>query len=321
MNFLKLMLALLGFTFATAPVSAKINNSKTISVKVLGNCEMCKARIEKAADVRGKSTAQWNEKTHLAVITFDSISTTKDEVLKRIAYAGHDNEEFLAPDEAYAKLPGCCKYQRELMKPEVKVPVSSNSMDGMNMESKSSDNVPKSEITPESKNDMPDMNMPKNETKISSTGNTGISKEYNDWLASYIAIKNAFTSDNASGASSNAEKFIELTTSLPMEKMNMDQHTEWMKVFDQLKSDALLISKAKDLSKQRSAFQSLSKNVAAVVKVFKLNDKTVYQQFCPMYNNSKGAVWVSEQSTIKNPYFGKSMPTCGNTTEVIKAKK
>lgn len=320
MNFIKLMLALLGFTFATLPLSAKVNNSKTITVKVLGNCEMCKQRIESAATVKKQATAKWDEKSHLATITFDSTATTQEEVLKRIAYAGHDNEEFLAPDETYSKLPSCCKYQRELLKPEKKSSDKDTKMEEMDMSaSNSGSQIEKSKDTPDKK-DMSDMNMPKGEVKVA-PNNMDISKSYNDWLSSYLAIKNAFTTDNATNASAGASKFIELSTNMPMDKMSMDQHMAWMKAIDKLKSDALVISQTKDINKQRSAFQSLSKNVSAIVKAFKLNDKTVYEQFCPMFNNSKGAYWISEQSSIKNPYYGKAMSTCGNTTDVIKTKK
>jgi hypothetical protein len=38
--------------------------------------------------------------------------TDVDAVLQRIAHAGYDNERYLAPDAAYAALPGCCQYER-----------------------------------------------------------------------------------------------------------------------------------------------------------------------------------------------------------------
>jgi hypothetical protein len=37
-----------------------------------------------------------------------------------------------------------------------------------------------------------------------------------------------------------------------------------------------------------------------------------------MYNNGKGASWLSETKEVKNPYMGKSMPTCGTLKEEIK---
>ncbi|MCH5690823.1 hypothetical protein LWM68_45295 [Niabella sp. W65] len=39
----------------------------------------------------------WNENTKMAEITYNSKETNPDEILKRIALAGYDNEKFLAP--------------------------------------------------------------------------------------------------------------------------------------------------------------------------------------------------------------------------------
>jgi Cu(I)/Ag(I) efflux system membrane fusion protein len=37
-----------------------------------------------------------------------------------------------------------------------------------------------------------------------------------------------------------------------------------------------------------------------------------------MANNNKGADWVSTSKEVKNPYYGQSMPTCGEVTKEIK---
>ena len=54
-----------------------------------------------------------------------------------------------------------------------------------------------------------------------------------------------------------------------------------------------------------------------LIKVSKPKD-AVYYQHCPMYNNGKGANWLSKESAIKNPYYGSQMLTCGSTVETIK---
>ena len=45
--------------------------------------------------------------------------------------------------------------------------------------------------------------------------------------------------------------------------------------------------------------------------------KTVYYQFCPMAINNKGAYWLSELKSIRNPYFGEQMMNCGETKETL----
>jgi Cu(I)/Ag(I) efflux system membrane fusion protein len=33
--------------------------------------------------------------------------------------------------------------------------------------------------------------------------------------------------------------------------------------------------------------------------------------FCPMADNQKGGSWVQKRGAVANPYFGKTMLTCG----------
>lgn len=87
--------------------------TKTESIKVYGNCETCQARIEKAAKVDGVSKANWDSKTQMLALVYDPSKTTSDDIQKKIAAVGHDTEKFKADDKAYAKLPGCCKYDRK----------------------------------------------------------------------------------------------------------------------------------------------------------------------------------------------------------------
>lgn len=91
---------------------SKMAASKTESFKVWGNCEMCKDRIESIVKEAGASAAAWDSKTKLLSVTYDPSKTNRDSLSKKIASVGHDTEKFRATDEVYAKLPGCCKYER-----------------------------------------------------------------------------------------------------------------------------------------------------------------------------------------------------------------
>jgi copper chaperone CopZ len=85
---------------------------KTESFKVWGKCEMCKTRIEKTVKAEGVTSAAWDEKTQMLTVTYDPAKTNKDELSKKLAAVGHDTEKYKAPDAVYAKLPGCCHYER-----------------------------------------------------------------------------------------------------------------------------------------------------------------------------------------------------------------
>jgi len=87
--------------------------TKTETFKVWGKCEMCEARIEKTVKAEGASAAAWDQKSQMLSVTFNPEKTSKDALSKKLASAGHDTEKFKATDEAYAKLPECCHYERQ----------------------------------------------------------------------------------------------------------------------------------------------------------------------------------------------------------------
>jgi copper chaperone CopZ len=94
-------------------LSAQIKNLKTETVKIYGNCGMCKKTIEKAANVKDIASVDWNKDTKMAVISYDSTKTNQSEILKKVALAGYDSEKIKAKSEAYDNLSECCQYKRE----------------------------------------------------------------------------------------------------------------------------------------------------------------------------------------------------------------
>lgn len=105
---------ILGLVIASSTLMAqnKSDGLKTETIKVWGNCESCKQRIEKAAKTDGVTRAVWDIKTKMLTLTYDPHKTTSEKIQKQIAAVGHDTEKFKADDKAYANLPGCCKYDR-----------------------------------------------------------------------------------------------------------------------------------------------------------------------------------------------------------------
>lgn len=86
---------------------------KNETFKVYGNCGMCEDRIENAAkEVKGVKTADWNKKDKMITLSFDDTQTDMHKIHMAIAKAGHDTEMHKADDDVYAKLHGCCQYER-----------------------------------------------------------------------------------------------------------------------------------------------------------------------------------------------------------------
>ncbi|WP_445431892.1 TonB-dependent receptor domain-containing protein [Chryseobacterium indoltheticum] len=96
---------------------------------VKGNCESCKARIEKAAKSAGANSADWSAEKQTVTLNFDSSKTSADQILKKIAEVGHDNEKYKTTDNVYKQLPGCCLYDRDIEFGEKNEKVHSNAIE------------------------------------------------------------------------------------------------------------------------------------------------------------------------------------------------
>ncbi len=94
--------------FATADTPER----DTLEIWVNGLCGMCGDRIEEAAEgTRGVHSASWDDETRILTVTYESGRLNQQRLHYRIASAGHDTREILAPDPVYDALPMCCKYR------------------------------------------------------------------------------------------------------------------------------------------------------------------------------------------------------------------
>jgi tetratricopeptide (TPR) repeat protein len=144
--------------------------------------------------------------------------------------------------------------------------------------------------------------------------NTDVQASLSKMLINYYGVKNALIADDGKTANAQAGEFVKTLATVPMAKMTAEQHTLFMGLSEKVKSDAQHISGTKDVKNQREHFNDLSNNFFAMMKGLNANEQPVYQQYCPM---AKG-YWLSDNSAVKNPYYGKAMLTCGKVTETLK---
>jgi len=273
-------------TMIVSSCASQIKNIKTETVKIYGNCEMCETTIEKAGNLKKTAKVDWNKDTKMASLIYDSIKTNQNEILKRIALAGYDSDSFLAPDNVYAKLPNCCRYER-VNKSAAKIEETKTKMDSAY----------------HSTHAMPlDVKVANQMTAV---------------FDNYFAVKDALVKTEGANTSEKSKALLTAINTVKMDKLEMNVHVVWMKVLADLKGDATYIADTKDIARQRDRFMSLSKNIYALMKVAKY-EQPVYYQFCPMANDGKGANWLSKDNAIKNPYYGSQMLNCGKTVETIK---
>jgi periplasmic mercuric ion binding protein len=111
MKTLSLFAAILFSIFAINTSTAQ--TAKTETIKVWGNCGMCKTTIEKAAKKAGAKTADWNTESKELNVTYAENKTSSAKIQEAIAKSGYDTQDFTGLTSAYDNLPSCCKYDRK----------------------------------------------------------------------------------------------------------------------------------------------------------------------------------------------------------------
>ena len=106
------------FLFLLFPVLSFAQEGSSKSSKaqfvVLGECEMCKDRIQRATyKIKGVKYSSWSIPKKKLSIIYNSNKVSLLDIKNQIAEVGHDTDESKATDEAYANLHHCCKYDRE----------------------------------------------------------------------------------------------------------------------------------------------------------------------------------------------------------------
>lgn len=134
--------------------------------------------------------------------------------------------------------------------------------------------------------------------------------------ADYNGIKNSLTKDNADSTAYFAKLLFKAVDKVDMNKFTAEQHTVWMKYMKDISYNAEHIKGVLELEHQREHFAKLSAAMIEVMKVIK-PDFTVYIDHCPMYNNGKGADWLSTENKIVNPFYGSQMLGCGSVKQTI----
>ena len=105
--FAAIMLSIFSINISTA------QTSKTETIKVWGNCGMCKTTIEKSAKKGGAKTANWNEDSKELKVSYAANKTSSAKIQQAIAKSGYDTQDFTADNKAYDNLHGCCQYDRK----------------------------------------------------------------------------------------------------------------------------------------------------------------------------------------------------------------
>jgi hypothetical protein len=115
-------------------------------------------------------------------------------------------------------------------------------------------------------------------------------------LDPYLKIQEALAADSMDGVNAHAGEIATAATSLGAPAMKID-------------TTALQLASAAEIGDARDRFGALSDAIDNYMTGLRLTaPEGVKVAFCPMVHKP----WLQTDATINNPYFGKSMPTCGS---------
>lgn len=143
-----------------------------------------------------------------------------------------------------------------------------------------------------------------NNHAVQTTGSAAI-------IDGYLQLKNALVADDGAGASKVAGKLLTAFQSFDAGLLTPAQQEEIADIVENAGSQVEHIAENADkIDHQREHFVVLSNDLRDFIDIVG-TDKKLYQDFCPMANDNKGAIWLSEAKEVKNPYFGSKMLSCG----------
>jgi Cu(I)/Ag(I) efflux system membrane fusion protein len=139
-------------------------------------------------------------------------------------------------------------------------------------------------------------------------------------LDAYFGIQQSLAGDAPADAQKAAAVMKKKLEQVDMALLEGEAHMVWMDHLKNLNAPLVKLAKTEKLETQRELFFQLSQQLAITIKTFPVK-RTVYQAYCPMAFDNKGAAWLQASAEILNPYFGDMMLRCGEVQETIGGPK
>ncbi len=143
----------------------------------------------------------------------------------------------------------------------------------------------------------------------------------NTTLNSYYALKDAFVASDTVKINATGIELKNLLDSLKLDELYAKDTLAFASINGRpgdVSAEITGMLGEKELEKKRESFELISNGFYDMMRAIRPGGTTIYYQYCPMAFNDKGAYWLSNADSIRNPYFGKKMLTCGEVKETMK---
>lgn len=148
--------------------------------------------------------------------------------------------------------------------------------------------------------------------------NADFRKQLGVLVVKYLAVQTALAGDDAAAATTAAKKGLEALGGVDMRLVTGNDHVDWMKQAGELKTLLNAVANADGIEPARAQFALLSGQIGAMLARFGVPEGRLYEAWCPMAFDNRGAAWIQDGEEISNPYFGDTMLRCGEIRKVLK---
>lgn len=134
-------------------------------------------------------------------------------------------------------------------------------------------------------------------------------KDWNQMLSNYLELEDALVASNLADAKTAMGKMQKEAIQLAPKTTGSVAQKELKFIAARLE----VYGKADSLDDIRSGFEKISNSMIVLAEQKVFGSEALYVMYCPM----KKANWLDDTNTIKNPYYGKAMLTCGSVKKTI----
>ena len=129
------------------------------------------------------------------------------------------------------------------------------------------------------------------------------------YLGNYFKIKNFLVNDDSKNSYEALFEFEKSIKSIETVKFSDVDQSQIKSIINNILNNVNKM-KSESIKIQRLYFEKLSQNIFNLINIINPKIK-VFHQYCPMFNENKGGMWLSSSKEIFNPLFGSSMLKCG----------
>jgi Cu(I)/Ag(I) efflux system membrane fusion protein len=138
-------------------------------------------------------------------------------------------------------------------------------------------------------------------------------------LGHYLKLQEALAGDDLTSSKAVGPELERAVKHVDMKLLDDEAHAIWMRVLGTMDPGLRAILAADDITALRSGFEPFSVGLTEAVE--KLGVQTtgpIFEMYCPMAFDDKGATWLQKTEELRNPYFGAAMLKCGEVSRRLK---